>query len=155
MKRYVQVLEDDQATEALGRQLSGLLAGKGVIYLTGELGAGKTTLARGIIRGMGHSGAVKSPTFTLVEPYEFATQAVYHFDLYRLEDPGELEYLGMDDYLEAGDLCLIEWPDRGAGHLPAWDLSIELVVLDEGRKVLINANTAFGEQICGGLVDCR
>ena len=155
MKRYVQVLEDDQATEAMGRQLSGLLAGKGVVYLTGELGAGKTTLARGIIRGMGHSGAVKSPTFTLVEPYEFATQAVYHFDLYRLEDPGELEYLGMDDYLEAGDLCLIEWPDRGAGHLPAWDLSIELVVLDEGRKVLINANTAFCEQICGGLVDCR
>jgi tRNA threonylcarbamoyladenosine biosynthesis protein TsaE len=155
MNSYTQVLADDQATEALGRQLSVLLAGKGVVYLTGELGAGKTTLARGIIRGMGHGGAVKSPTFTLVEPYQFAEQAVYHFDLYRLEDPEELEYLGIDDYLEGGDLCLIEWPEKGAGHLPPWDLSIELVVLAEGRKVLINANSAFGEQICGGLVDSR
>jgi tRNA threonylcarbamoyladenosine biosynthesis protein TsaE len=150
---YAQSLVDEQATEALGRRLGGLLKGKGVVYLMGELGAGKTTLSRGILRGMGHAGAVKSPTFTLVEPYEMGERAVYHFDLYRLTDPEELEYLGIDDYLEGGHLCLLEWPEKGIGHIPSSDLTIELEVPARGRSVVITANSPFGEQICRGLVE--
>jgi len=153
MSVYAQQLGDELATEAIGRRLGGLLNGRGIVYLAGELGAGKTTLSRGILRGMGHTGAVKSPTFTLVEPYEMGERAVYHFDLYRLEDPEELEYLGIDDYLEGGHLCLVEWPEKGIGHIPPSDLTIELGVLAEGRSLVVTANSPFGEQICRGLVE--
>jgi len=126
MRIFNQHLPDEIATERFGRRLGQLLAGRGMVFLEGELGAGKTTLSRGILRGMGHKGAVKSPTFTLVEPYDLGDKMVYHFDLYRLQDPQELEYLGIDDYLEGNQLCLVEWPDKGAGHLPPHDLRIEL-----------------------------
>jgi len=153
MRVFVQQLADELATEAMGRQLSLLLNGRGIVYLCGELGAGKTTLSRGILRGMGYTGAVKSPTFTLVEPYEMGERAAYHFDLYRLEDPEELEYLGIDEYLESGHLCLLEWPEKGVGHIPPSDLTIELGVLAEGRSLVVSANSAFGEQICRGLLE--
>ncbi|MFT4719343.1 MAG: tRNA threonylcarbamoyladenosine biosynthesis protein TsaE [Candidatus Azotimanducaceae bacterium] len=173
MTVYEQRLPDEMATQALGQRLGIALGGRGVVFLEGELGAGKTTLSRGILRGMGHQGAVKSPTFTLIEPYDLGAQQVYHFDLYRLEDPQELEYLGIDDYfsgsleepaegslekpaegsLENQPLCLVEWPDKGAGHLPPHDLSIELVVLDEGRQCIVTSYSERGDAVCVALLE--
>lgn len=123
---------DADAQEALGRELAAALGGRGVVYLEGELGAGKTTLTRGILRGYGHTGAVKSPTYTLVEPYELAAATVYHFDLYRLTDPEELELMGMRDYCRADTLAVIEWPERGHPFLPPADLVITIRVCAGG-----------------------
>lgn len=115
---------------AFGELLATLLEPGMLLFLEGELGAGKTTLARGIARGLGHSGAVKSPTYTLVEPYRELRIPLYHFDLYRLGDPEELEYLGIRDYFDGRALAVVEWPERGAGFLPPPDLRVELSVLN-------------------------
>jgi tRNA threonylcarbamoyladenosine biosynthesis protein TsaE len=132
---------DAEAMDALGRRLARVLEG-GIVFLEGELGAGKTTLARGILRGLGHTGTVRSPTYTLVEPYALPGATVYHLDLYRLVDPEELEWLGLRDMLQGDALLLIEWPERGAGCLPQADLYIRITAVDGGRSVdLVSGST--------------
>lgn len=116
------------------------------LYLHGTLGMGKTTFTRGLLHGLGHQGKVKSPTYTLVEAYDFVTPVLYHFDLYRLADPEELEYLGIRDYLDGRAVCIIEWPEKGAGILPAADLDLTLTPWQQGRCLSIRANTAQGTQ---------
>jgi len=98
-----------------------------VVFLAGALGAGKTTLARGILRGMGHAGAVASPTYTLLEHYALPAREVYHFDLYRLERPRDVETLGLRDALERAAVVLVEWPERGAGRLPPPSYDVEIL----------------------------
>ena len=111
-------VEGEEAMVALGEHLGRELAAPMVVFLRGELGAGKTTLARGVLRAKGYSGAVKSPTYTLVEPYELQGVTLYHFDLYRLGDPEELEYVGIRDYLDGDSIVLVEWPERSGGCRP-------------------------------------
>ena len=142
---------DEAAMLALGASIAEVSGGVGTIYLHGDLGAGKTTLSRGSLRGLGHVGAVKSPTFTLVEPYEIGGVRAFHFDLYRLVDPEELEFLGIRDYFEGAALCLIEWPQRGAGVLPKPDLDITISPQASGRSLLLQGHGTRGEAWCKAL----
>ncbi len=135
---------DEAAQVAIGRQLAEALEYRGIVYLNGELGAGKTTLARGVLRALGHDGAVKSPTYTLVEPYHLDTGRVYHFDLYRLGDPEELEFLGGRDMFADEALTLVEWPVRGEGWLPAADVIITLSLINPGRRLVLEAGSDHG-----------
>lgn len=142
------ILDDDTQTVALGLALAALLPLPFVIYMYGELGAGKTTFVRGLLQGLGHQGAVKSPTYTLVEPYQLGDKGVYHFDLYRLGDPEELEYIGIREYHEEDALLIFEWPDKGAGMIPPADLVINLEYKDLGRKAdFIFTDGAQGQEI--------
>ncbi|TNE81234.1 MAG: tRNA (adenosine(37)-N6)-threonylcarbamoyltransferase complex ATPase subunit type 1 TsaE [Gammaproteobacteria bacterium] len=127
-----------------GNRLGALLPNGLLVFLEGDLGAGKTTLSRGILGAFGHNGVVKSPTYTLVEPYQLGEKLFYHFDLYRLGDPEELEYIGIRDYLEQASCCLVEWPERGAGILPDPDLRIQISVADHARRLVILAETERG-----------
>jgi len=146
-------LADEEATIAFGTKLAqatfalagdvpdltqpelGVNTSGGVIHMHGDLGAGKTTLARGFMRGYGVTGAVKSPTYTLVEPYELKRCQLYHFDLYRLGSVDEVEYLGIEDYFHENSVCLIEWPDKGGNRLPPPDLSFYLSSNGTGRAL--------------------
>jgi len=137
-------LPDEAATLGLGEAIAQALPSGLVVFLEGDLGAGKTTLSRGVLRGLGHDGSVKSPTYTLVEVYELPERVLYHFDLYRLGDPGELEYLGIRDYLEQGAAVLVEWPGRGGSVLPDPDLVVALTPEQDGRRVRLTAHTEAG-----------
>ncbi|MEQ6915982.1 tRNA (adenosine(37)-N6)-threonylcarbamoyltransferase complex ATPase subunit type 1 TsaE [Halomonas aquatica] len=140
-------LDDEDRQVAFGECLGRALEGHGRVHLTGGLGAGKTTLTRGILRACGHRGAVKSPTYTLVEPYELEGVRVHHFDLYRLGDPEELEFIGGRDLLAEEALCVIEWPERGEGWLPAPDLEVVLRMADSGRDATLEAHSAHGRAV--------
>jgi tRNA threonylcarbamoyladenosine biosynthesis protein TsaE len=134
--------------ERLGNILARATNTEGTIYfLYGALGAGKTTLVRGFLRAFGHEGPVRSPTYTLVEPYVVGRQRIYHFDLYRLGDPEELEYLGIRDYFDGHAICLVEWPERGGGRLGRADLEIGITdPLGMNRSVVVRACTVTGER---------
>ncbi len=136
-RRYF--VADEAAMLAFAAGFASALAEGGVVFLEGDLGMGKTTFARGLLRALGHHGPVKSPTYTLVEPYMLETLAVYHFDLYRLGDAEEMEYLGAREYFADDSLCLVEWPQRGEGWLPQPDLRISIVASGTGREITLAA----------------
>lgn len=144
-------IADDAAMRALGARLAKACPPGCVIYLIGELGAGKSTLARGFLQALGHGGAVRSPTYTLVEPYELPQRQVYHLDLYRLADPEELEFLGLRDWLEHDSILLVEWPQRGAGVLPAADLTLTIMYAGAARDVTLLASSAKGEAVIAAM----
>jgi len=140
-------IENDASMRQFGARLANACPANCVIYLVGELGAGKSTLARGFLKALGHEGAVKSPTYTLVEPYELADGNVYHLDLYRLSDPEELEFLGLRDWLAGDAILLAEWPQRGKGVMPGPDLTITISYNGEGRDMLLEHSSDIGEKI--------
>jgi tRNA threonylcarbamoyladenosine biosynthesis protein TsaE len=145
------IVDGEDAMIALGGQLAAARIAGLIVMLNGDLGMGKTTLARGFIQSLGHSGAVKSPTYTLVEPYELAGGTVYHFDLYRLGDAEELEFMGVRDYFDGNSICLIEWSQRGAGVLPPADLVITIEREGMGRRVSLLPLSVSGESVVGAI----
>lgn len=158
MKQLEYFLADEAATIAMGAALAQVLKNTDeqqtlVVYLNGDLGAGKTTLTRGFVQGMGHKGNVKSPTYTLVEPYELANWRIFHFDLYRLSDPEELEYMGIRDYFNHDCCCFIEWPEKGSGLLAQADLIINIAYQDEQRIIYLQAESGHGEQVMSKLAE--
>ncbi len=146
-------VRDDMAMRALGARLAGACRPGAIIYLVGELGAGKSTLARGFLRALGHEGGVRSPTYTLVEPYELPAGQIYHLDLYRLADPEELEFLGLRDWLTDNAILLVEWPQRGAGVLPAADVTVTIAYDGTARHVTVMAVSEKGRQIAVALAE--
>ena len=165
MTEYETLLDDERATIEFGRRLAiatfshpwnlqevvaenqGVPTIGGRVHLLGELGAGKTTLTRGILRGYGYEGAVKSPTYTLVEPYQFDQCHIYHFDFYRLTNPEEVDYLGTEDHFLDTNLCVIEWADKVADAIPPADLIILLQTDGAGRRLHCQTNSDKGEVI--------
>src|SRR5690606_1492218 len=136
-------LEDEAATARLAGALAASQPGPAVVYLRGDLGAGKSTLARAWLRALGVEGTIRSPTYTLVERYPLGDSEALHLDLYRIGSGGELEFLGLDD--ASARLWLVEWPERGAGGLPAPDLEIELAVEGQGRRAVLHGRSAAGK----------
>ncbi len=140
-------IEDASSMEAFGATLVDFIDSGLLITLSGNLGAGKTTLTRGFLHAVGHKGAVKSPTYTIVEPYDVNGKSIMHFDLYRLSDPEELEYLGFRDYLDGLTVCLIEWPEKASGFLPQPDLAISIDLAKDGRQIHWQSFSEKGAQI--------
>jgi tRNA threonylcarbamoyladenosine biosynthesis protein TsaE len=141
----VLTVADAGAMEAVGARLAPLLRAGDRVFFSGDLGAGKTTLIRGILRGLGYTGPVKSPTFTLVESYTVAGLEFYHFDLYRLEDPEELETIGIRDYMDGHGVCLVEWPERGRNMLGVPDVEVVITIQDSGRGLRLSGRTDRGQ----------
>jgi len=131
-------------TLALGAAVAAGLTPGMVIYLRGELGAGKTTLARGLLQTLGVTERIKSPTYTLVEPYIVSSLYLYHFDFYRLQHPDEWVDAGFRDYFSSDAVCLVEWPDKAGAQLPAADMTIDLATAGDARKATLSADTEAG-----------
>jgi tRNA threonylcarbamoyladenosine biosynthesis protein TsaE len=146
-----QHLAHESDTTAFGAKLAPLLNGGMVVYLRGELGAGKTTLVRGLLRGLGVTGRVKSPTYTLVEPYVISQLYLYHFDFYRFSRPEEWAEAGFREYFNGDAVCLIEWPEKVGGQLPAADLEIAIEVDGDARHITLIADTEAGQTCLAGL----
>ncbi len=151
MIRY-QTLPEEASTLALGRRLAELIDPPFLILLRGDLGAGKTTLARGLLRALGHAGPVRSPTFSLIETYDLPALTVHHLDLYRIGDPGELEAIGFRELFDPSAIVMIEWPERAESRLPPSDLEVRLAMLDDGsRRARLLAPSARGRALLAGL----
>lgn len=148
---FVVTARGEAEQEALGRRLAQYCLPPCVIYLMGDLGTGKTTLARGFLRGLGYTGNVKSPTYTLMEPYDIDDRVCYHFDLYRLVDAEELEYLGLEDLLTPVGVWLVEWPDKGRGGLPSADLVVSISHEDGARRITFEPISEKATGIIQGL----
>ena len=145
-------VEDTQAIAVkLAQEVKATLPERVVIYLQGDLGAGKTTFSRYFIQQLGHTGNVKSPTYTLIEPYDLDDLTVYHFDLYRLADPEELEFMGIRDYFRDNVICLVEWPQKGADFLATADLVINITSTGDDRVFNVTATSDRGSQIISAL----
>ncbi len=140
-----------KAMEELGANLARVCDKRSVVHLDGELGVGKTTLVRGFLHALGHTGIVKSPTYTLVEPYQLNGHKIYHFDFYRLGDPEELEYLGIRDYLEDNVICLIEWPEQGGQFTPSADVQVSISYRSKTRILKLQACNQTGQRIITNL----
>ena len=133
-------LPDEAATLEAGRQFTRQLHHGLTVYLHGDLGAGKTTFVRGILQGLGYTGKVKSPTYTLVEPYVISSYNIYHFDLYRFNDEEEWEAAGFREYFNDNSLCFVEWPEKAGNLLPEPDFDIKINPIAKGRKIEIIAH---------------
>ena len=144
-------LSDEAATLALGAMLAKALTPGLTIYLDGELGAGKTTLIRGALRGLGYQGKVKSPTYTLVELYTVSSLYLYHFDFYRFADPSEWVDAGFREHFNPDTVCFVEWPEKAGEYLPIPDVRIVLSVVDTGRSLHLNAESEAGKKCLAGL----
>jgi|SRR5574344_1352211 tRNA threonylcarbamoyladenosine biosynthesis protein TsaE len=151
MDKLEYFLNNDADTIALGRAISEVCPLDITIYLIGTLGAGKTTTTRGFVCARGFDGVVKSPTYTLVEQYKFDSYSIYHFDLYRLNEPEELEMMGIRDYFSSDSIRIVEWPQNGEGYLPSCDLSIELLYQGVKRSACISSNSDKGAKIMQAL----
>ena len=159
---FLLTIPDEAATIALGRELAPLLASGMVVWLDGDLGAGKTTLVRALLRAFGHVGPVKSPTYTLVEVYVISSIYLYHFDFYRFNEAEEFEDAGLGEYFRDDSMCLVEWPEKAAGYVPEPDL--ELVFrfatdaqegADTGRILELHARTEAGLRCLDAIKSCR
>lgn len=146
-------LPDEQATLDFGARLATAIAPGLFIALRGDLGSGKTTLARGILRGLGYQGRVKSPTYTLVELYKVSRLDLYHFDFYRFENPGEFLEAGFRECFDGHNVCLVEWPEHAQQLLPPADLEVAFTVEGEGRRARISATSELGRNCLRNLID--
>lgn len=151
MSRWSVELPDEAATTALAERVATVIGGGLVIYLHGDLGAGKTSFARALLKALGVGERVKSPTYSLVESYRLPERTAWHLDLYRIADPGELEWLGLDALSDPSALVLVEWPERGVGALPAPDLVIHLGYAGAGRNARMEVRTPRGAAITARL----
>jgi tRNA threonylcarbamoyladenosine biosynthesis protein TsaE len=151
--RLEKIIQNENNMLEFGANLALACTEKAVIFLYGNLGAGKTTLVRGFLRGLKYEGAVKSPTYTIVEPYEINGKPIYHFDFYRVREANELEFIGVQDYFVSNAICLIEWPELGGKLLPESDVScyIEIIKNDQ-RKIKLITNSEHGNQILNRIV---
>jgi tRNA threonylcarbamoyladenosine biosynthesis protein TsaE len=147
MVQLIKTINNLTDLQVFARSLAPCLRNGASIFLQGELGAGKTTLVREILRGLGYSDKVKSPTYTLVEPYQIGAEVVFHFDFYRLQENAELFNIGISDYFVEPNICLVEWPDKFISVLPLADITINFKVVEEKRMLILQAQTARGEEI--------